>query len=75
MGKIKKNIKSSSVVKGNFFTKFSLDDYIPQKFQVVALIGIIVILFLLFFNPLYFGGKTFQTGDIIQIEAAKKYEG
>ena len=73
MGKIKKNIKSSSVVKENFFTKFSLDDYIPQKFQVIALIGIIVILFLLFFNPLYFGGKTFQTGDIIQIEAAKKY--
>src|SRR3989304_4513958 len=73
MGKIKKNIKSSSVVKENFFTKFSLDDYIPQKFQVIALIGIIVILFLLFFNPLYFGGKTFQTGNIIQIETAKKY--
>jgi len=73
MSKVKKNIRLSAPVKENFFTKFSLDNYIQSKYQVPALIGLIVILFLLFLNPLFFGNKTFQSGDIISTESLKPY--
>lgn len=73
MSKSKKNTKSSSSEKENFLTKFSLDDYIPHKYQIPALIAIIVILFLIFLSPLYFGNKTFQSGDIIATKSLRPY--
>ncbi len=73
MSKSKKNIKSSAPEKENFLTKFSLDDYIPAKYQVPALIAVIVILFLIFLSPLYFGNKTFQSGDIIATKSVQPY--
>ncbi|OGU74886.1 MAG: hypothetical protein A2V93_04350 [Ignavibacteria bacterium RBG_16_34_14] len=73
MSKVKKNIKTTVLIQENFLTKFKLDNFIPAKYQVPALIVIIIVLFLLFLNPLYFGNKTFQSGDIISTEALKPY--
>ncbi|MDO8550968.1 MAG: YfhO family protein [Ignavibacteria bacterium] len=73
MSKVKKNSKVTAPAKENFFTKFNLDNYIPAKYQVPALIIVIILLFLIFLNPLYFGDKIFQSGDIITMESAQPY--
>ena len=57
----------------SFLNKFSLDSIIPVKYQPVAGIGILVVLFLLFFAPLFFQGKTFQSGDILTSESYKTF--
>jgi hypothetical protein len=72
MSKIKKNIRTTSA-KENFFTKFNLDNYIPAKYQVPVYIIVIILLFLIFLNPLYFGNKIFQSGDIVTMESAQPY--
>ena len=59
--------------KETFLTGFSLDKIIPIKFQTLFLLLVILLIFLLFYSPLYFGGKTFQSGDIITSEASKTY--
>ena len=46
------------------FTKFNLDKIIPKKYQTAAGITLILVLFLIFFSPLYFQGKIFKSGDI-----------
>jgi hypothetical protein len=46
-------------------SKFNLDNLIPPKYHSFAAIGIIVAAFLIFFAPMYFGGKSFQSGDIV----------
>lgn len=46
-------------------TGFNLDKIIPPKYHSTAAIIAIVIFFLIFFAPMYFGGKTFQSGDIV----------
>ncbi|HSP87229.1 MAG TPA: hypothetical protein VLN45_03795, partial [Ignavibacteriaceae bacterium] len=73
MSKIKKNTRSTTSVKENFFSKFSLDNYIPSKYQVPVFIAFIILLFLIFLNPLYFGNKIFQSGDIVTMESAQPY--
>lgn len=65
--------KSSKGEKQNFLTGFSLDKFILSKFQIPFLLVIILLLFLYFFRPIYFGGKTFQSGDIITSMSAKTY--
>jgi hypothetical protein len=50
-----------------------LDKIIPVKFQTLSLLLVILVIFLLFYSPIYFGGKTFQSGDIITSEASKTY--
>jgi hypothetical protein len=72
MAKQKKNIKQRSV-KESIFSKFNLETYIPAKFQIPAVIVIILLLFLIFLNPLYFGGKAFQSGDIIATQSVQPY--
>jgi hypothetical protein len=59
--------------KETFLTGFSLDKIIPIKFQTLFLLLVILLIFLLFYSPLYFGGKTFQSGDIITSESSKTY--
>ena len=44
---------------------FNLDKIIPQKYHSAAALAAIVIFFLIFFAPMYFSGKTFQSGDIV----------
>jgi len=71
--KEKKVVKTKKESKETFFNRFSLDKFVPVKFQTLFLLLIILLVFLLFYSPLYFGGKTFQSGDIITSESQKPY--
>ena len=71
--KSKKTEKPSEKQKETFINSFSLDKYIPSKFQIPLLLAIILLLFLIFYSPLYFGGKTFQSGDIITSKSSETY--
>lgn len=71
--KEKKNVKSEKKIKESFLNSFNLDNYVPQKFQTLVLLLIVLLIFVLFYSPLYFGGKTFQSGDIITSESSKTY--
>jgi hypothetical protein len=72
----KKTPKSTKQVKEDkpdFFGDFNLSKYIPEKYQIFAFALVVLALFLYFFSPIYFGGKTFQSGDIITSMSAKTY--
>ena len=71
--KTTKSIKTSKEEKSTFFSSFSLSKYIPEKFHIPIFVLVILALFLFFFSPLYFGGKTFQSGDIITSNSSKTY--
>lgn len=71
--KTTKSIKTIKEVKPTFFSTFSLSKYIPEKFHIPICVLVILTLFLFFFSPLYFGGKTFQSGDIITSNSSKSY--
>ncbi|HEY7750955.1 MAG TPA: hypothetical protein VH917_01595, partial [Ignavibacteriaceae bacterium] len=69
----KKSSKVNKKVNETFFSSFSLSKYIPEKYHVLVFAIVIILLFLVFFSPLYFGGKTFQSGDIKTSNSAKTY--
>ena len=71
--KTPKSAKSTKSQKENFLSTFSLSNYIPEKYQIGVFVLIILALFLFFFAPIYFGGKTFQSGDIITSMSAQTY--
>ena len=71
--KTTKAIKSTKEEKPTLFSTFSLSRYIPEKYHIAIFTLVILALFLFFFSPLYFGGKTFQSGDIITSMSAKTY--
>jgi len=71
--KSKKNIRAEKKSKETFLNSFSLDKYIPVKYQTLFLLLIILLIFIIFYSPLYFGGKTFQSADIITSESANTY--
>ncbi|MDR3627509.1 MAG: hypothetical protein P4L45_11780, partial [Ignavibacteriaceae bacterium] len=73
MAKTIKNIKQRKPEQNNFFSKFNLDEILPQKYHLLAVILVIVILLLAFLNPLYFGGKTFESGDILSSKSMEPY--
>ena len=73
MGKTKKETKVQKPVKQNFLSRFNINELIPQKYHVLTVALVVIILFLIFLNPLYFGGQTFQSGDIIASESGKPY--
>ncbi|MGQ9643724.1 MAG: hypothetical protein ACUVT3_07700, partial [Ignavibacterium sp.] len=73
MTKQKKVSKETKTQSESFFSRFNLSELVPQKHHPWIAIVIILILFLIFLNPLYFGNKTFQSGDIIVIESMKPY--
>ena len=73
MTKTKKRISSQKNTKETFFSKFNLEELIPQKHHVWIVILTIIILFLIFLNPLYFGNKTFQSGDIVATNSMHSY--
>ena len=51
-----------------------LGGYLQREFNFyIPGFGIISLLFLIFLNPLYFGNKTFQSGDIFANKAMKSY--
>lgn len=72
MTKQKKSEKTTKQSE-SFFSRFNLNEMIPQKHHPWIVILVILILFLIFLNPLYFGNKTFQAGDIITMESMKNY--
>ncbi|GAB1350571.1 YfhO family protein [Ignavibacteriales bacterium] len=52
---------------------FDLDSQVPAKYLNLAVIGLVVVIFLIFLSPLFFQGKIFQSGDIIASESATSY--
>ncbi|MFO7448124.1 MAG: hypothetical protein R6W90_17325 [Ignavibacteriaceae bacterium] len=73
MAKSKASVRSSKDIKEGALAKFSIDKILPQKYHVTAVIIVIILLYLIFLNPLYFGGKSFQAGDIVAMKAATSY--
>jgi hypothetical protein len=71
--KTPKSVKTKKTEKETFLSSFSLSKYIPEKYQIPFFVLVILALFLFFFSPLYFGGKTFQSGDITTSLSAKTY--
>jgi hypothetical protein len=53
--------------------KFDIDNIIPPKFHLLSAILIILLLFLVFLSPMFFGGKTFQSGDILASKSMVPY--
>ncbi|MGB5289395.1 MAG: YfhO family protein [Ignavibacteriaceae bacterium] len=68
-----KSIKFEKTNKETFLSSFSLSKYIPEKYHTLVFALVIVVLFLFFFSPLYFGEMTFQSGDINTSISAKTY--
>ncbi len=73
MSKAKKILKETKPQHDTLISKFSLDEFIPSKHHVWIVILLLIVLYLIFLNPLYFGEKTFQSGDIINMESSKSY--
>ena len=74
MSKTNKRTKSQKkAVKETFLSKFDLEEFIPKKYHVLAAILVIIILYLVFLNPLYFGNKTFEAGDIVTSRSLQPY--
>ena len=71
--KEKKTTRTEKKSKETFLTGFSLDKIIPIKYQTLSFLLVILLIFLLFYSPIYFGGKTFQSGDIITSRKRKTY--
>ncbi|MHB8580865.1 MAG: YfhO family protein [Ignavibacteriaceae bacterium] len=73
MAKTTKGTRNKKTESNSFIARFNLDELLPQKYHLLAVILVIIILFLAFLNPLYFGGKTFESGDIIAGAAMYPY--
>ncbi|MCH8032875.1 MAG: YfhO family protein [Bacteroidetes bacterium] len=71
--KQKKTSKKTKLKKKSALATFSFDKLVPSKYQLIILAALILLVFLIFYSPLYFGGKTFQSGDIITSQSAKTY--
>lgn len=52
---------------------FSIEKYIPSKYHNLFAVVLIVIIFLAYFSPIYFGGKTYQSTDIVTIKSMKTF--
>src|SRR4030043_1173662 len=59
------NEKSSS--------NFSINKIIPEKYQTLALFLIIFGVFLIYYSPMYFGDKTFESGDIVTVKSIRGF--
>ncbi|MEI7810825.1 MAG: YfhO family protein [Ignavibacteria bacterium] len=53
--------------------EFELNNIVPEKYQTAVSLVILFLLFLIFFAPMYFGGKTFQSGDIVTSKSLTTY--
>jgi hypothetical protein len=71
--KVSKTVKTEKLKQETFLSSFRLNNYIPEKYHTLTFVLVILILFLIFFSPLYFGGKTFQSGDIITTKSTSTY--
>ena len=71
--KQKKVLKTKKAENKSALAKFSIDNLVPSKYQLIFFAVIILLVFLIFYAPLYFGGKTFQSGDIITSQSVRTY--
>ncbi|MFH0734046.1 MAG: YfhO family protein [bacterium] len=71
MSKIAKRSNTKIKETGSF--NFELSKYIPLKYQTILAFAVIILIFLIFYSPMYFGGMTFQSGDIITSHSLKTY--
>ncbi len=71
--KQKKISKKTKTEKESTLAAFSFDKLVPSKYQLIVIAALILFVFLFFYSPLYFGGKTFQSGDIITSQNSKTY--
>jgi len=46
---------------------------IPLKYQTPLLLLVIFVVFLVYYSPMYFGGETFQSGDIVTSMSTRTY--
>jgi len=72
MAKSKRIVKKEKEENGLLAT-FQLENVLPEKYHLPAVLIIVLGLFLIFLYPLYFGGKTFQSGDIFASLSMKSY--
>ena len=72
MAKVSKN-RTQKKESESGLSKFNIDNIIPPKFHTLAAILTIIVLFLIFLAPMFFGGKTFQSGDIIASKSMVPY--
>ena len=71
--KPKRSTRAEKKNEKTFFNSFSLDKYIPVKYQTLFLLLVILLIFIIFYSPLYFGGKTFQSSDILASRSLHTY--
>ncbi|MDP4193278.1 MAG: hypothetical protein Q8858_17070 [Bacteroidota bacterium] len=53
--------------------QFDINNVVPEKYQTIGSLLILFILFLIYFAPMYFSGKTFQSGDIVTSKSLTTY--
>lgn len=53
--------------------EFAIEKYLSQPYQIALALLIFIILFLVFLNPLFFGGMTFHSADILASESMQNY--
>ncbi len=69
----KKKKTSPKKTKDSWLSSFDFNSLVPDKYQTFFAFAVIVLLIVIFFNPLFFGNKTFQSGDIITIKSMRSY--
>lgn len=73
MAKAKRPAARQAKTEAGFGSKFDLDKVIPPKYQTLSSIILIILLFLIFLSPMYFGNKTFESGDIVTSKSMTTY--
>jgi len=72
MAKTKRTIGNTKVEKESGLSAFHLEGVIPTKYLTLAALLALAVLFLFFYSPILFGGKTFQSGDLIAGKSIQK---
>jgi hypothetical protein len=75
MSKAKKILSETKTKKEGFLSGFNIGRFVPPKFQLGAFLILLLVVFIIFLSPLYFGGKTFMSGDIITIRSMQSFLG
>ncbi|HZW38624.1 MAG TPA: YfhO family protein [Ignavibacteriaceae bacterium] len=75
----KTHVRTVKKEQKSFLNSFEMDNVLSSRNQIFISAGIIILLFLIFFAPLFFGGKTFSSGDITTMNSydsiREKYNG
>ena len=69
----KQQVKPSAVKSKSNEIGFSLEKYIPEKFHTPIFLILLIVLIMIYFSPIMFGGKTSSSGDLIQVKSLRQY--